>query len=363
MKKFIIFIMLMTAQSVCYAQSHPKVDSLFCYLKEIGMVKACEYNNFRQYGLLKRFSISQNVVPGIEKLESFVMPDGSNMSADQLQMEKRKIHAIEYIRKAIAELNKDAIESQNFEFHEPCKDSIVSSLTLKKISDTGTPMEMPDGFDYKRSNQFGRIFFKYDMKPCKEGIYTAQWSLSYRVLLDMTSIAKSAFNTEALMKRIEPVLRDKNMTKRTIVVRYDNDFKGYDDKVAQKKGFDFFNMPKPEYDGESNTLVCKFADEPSAKSVLKRVMDGVRHYIATNPNEAYTILSEDYFSDGYLTNLFSGGGIMPRKGNKLDIYSCKDSDGFYILVNFSRNCFNVPKDWRTLKKRIHGESENYKENW
>lgn len=173
------------------------------------MVKACEYNNFRQYGLLKRFSISQNVVPGIEKLESFVMPDGSNMFAEQLQMEKRKIHAIEYIRKTIAELSKDAIESQNFELHEPCKDSIVSSLTLKKISDTGIPMEMPDGFDYKRGNQFGRIFFKYDMKPCKEGIYTAQWSLLYRVLLDMTSIAKSAFNTEALMKRIEPVFRDK----------------------------------------------------------------------------------------------------------------------------------------------------------
>ena len=42
MKKFIIFIMLMIAQSVCYAQSHPKVDSLFSYLKEIGMVKACD---------------------------------------------------------------------------------------------------------------------------------------------------------------------------------------------------------------------------------------------------------------------------------------------------------------------------------
>ena len=363
MKQFIFFIMLLTAQSVCYAQSHPKVDSLFSYLKEIGMVKACEYNNFRQYGLLKRFSISQNVVPGIEKQESYVMPDGSNMSAEQLQMEKKKIHAIEYIRKTIAELTKDAIESHNFEFHEPCKDSIVSSLTLKKVSENGTPMDMPEGFDYKRSNQFGRIFFKYDMKPCKEGIYTAQWSLSYRVLLDMTSTAKSALNIESLMQILEPMFKDKKMTKRTIVVRYENDFKGYDDKVAIKKEYDFFNMPKPEYDGESNTLVCKFADEPSAKSVLKRVMDGVRHYIATNPNEAYTILSEDYFSDGYLTNLFSGGGIMPRKGNKLDIYSCKDSDGFYILVNFSRNCFNVPKDWRTLKKRIHGESENYKENW
>ena len=123
----------MTAQSVCYAQSHPKVDSLFSYLKEIGMVKACEYNNFRQYGLLKRFSISQNVVPGIEKLESFVMPDGSNMSAEQLQMEKRKIHAIEYIRKAIAELNKDAIESQNFEFHEPCKTPLLSSSVYLSV--------------------------------------------------------------------------------------------------------------------------------------------------------------------------------------------------------------------------------------
>ena len=88
MKQFIFFIMLLTAQSVCYAQSHPKVDSLFSYLKEIGMVKACEYNNFRQYGLLKRFSISQNVVPGIEKQESYVMPDGSNMSAEQLRWQQ-----------------------------------------------------------------------------------------------------------------------------------------------------------------------------------------------------------------------------------------------------------------------------------
>ena len=157
MKKYWLLIMLLTAQCVSYAQSHPKVDSLFTYLKEIGLAKACEYNNFRQYGLLKRFSIGQDVVPGIEKLESYVMPDGSNMSAEQLQLEKKKIHAIEKIRQTIAELSKDAIETHNFEFHEPCKDSIVSGLTLKKISDTGQPMDMPDGFDYKRSNQFGRI--------------------------------------------------------------------------------------------------------------------------------------------------------------------------------------------------------------
>ena len=363
MKQLFLYIMLMASQGVCYGQSHPKVDSLFCYLKDMGMVKACEYNNFRQYGLLKRFSISQDVVPGIERLESFRMPDGSDMTAEQLQMEKKKIHAIDRIRQTIAELGKDAIETHNFEFHEPCKDSIVSGFTLKKISDTGQPMEMPDGFDYKRSNQFGRVFFKYDMKPCKEGIYTAQWSLSYRVLLDMTGTATSDMNTEALMKLIEPVFKDKKMQKRTIVVRCDDDFNGYDDKVARKKGFDFFNMSKPDYDGESNTLVCKFTDEASATSVLKHMMDSVRHYVSANPHEAYSILSEDYFSEGYLTNLFSGGGTIPRKAvNKLDIYSCKDIDGFYILINLSKNCWNVPKDWRTLKKRINGKSEHYKDS-
>lgn len=363
MKKYWLLIMLLTAQCVSYAQSHPKVDSLFTYLKEIGLAKACEYNNFRQYGLLKRFSIGQDVVPGIEKLESYVMPDGSNMSAEQLQLEKKKIYAIEKIRQTIAELSKDAIETHNFEFHEPCKDSIVSGLTLKKISDTGQPMDMPDGFDYKRSNQFGRIFFKYDMKPCKEGIYTAQWALSYRVLTDMTSTATSPLNTEALIKQLEPVFKDKKINKRSIIVRYDDDFKGYDDKVARKKGFDFFNMPKPDYDGESNTLVCKFTDEVLATSVLTHMMDSVRHYVAANPHEAYSIVSDDYFSDGYLANLFSGGGTMPRKGNKVDIYSCKDSEGYYILINFSKNCWNVPKDWRTLKKRISGKTENYKDSF
>ena len=198
------------------------------------------------------------------------------------------------------------------------------------------------------------------MKPCKEGIYTAQWALSYRVLTDMTSTATSPLNTEALIKQLEPVFKDKKINKRSIIVRYDDDFKGYDDKVARKKGFDFFNMPKPDYDGESNTLVCKFTDEVLATSVLTHMMDSVRHYVVANPHEAYSIVSDDYFSDGYLANLFSGGGTMPRKGNKVDIYSCKDSEGYYILINFSKNCWNVPKDWRTLKKRISGKTENYK---
>ena len=75
MKQFVFFIMLITAQSVCYAQSHPKVDSLFHYLKEIGVVNACEYNNFRQYGLLMSFGISCDVVPGIDKMSSYELAE------------------------------------------------------------------------------------------------------------------------------------------------------------------------------------------------------------------------------------------------------------------------------------------------
>ena len=364
MKQFVFFIMLITAQSVCYAQSHPKVDSLFHYLKEIGVVNACEYNNFRQYGLLMSFGISCDVVPGIDKMSSYELADGTKMSDEDLLKEKNKVLAIKRIRHTLAELNADAIESHNYEFHEPCKDSIVAGVTLKMISEDGIPIEMPEGADFKRSNQYGKLFFKYDMKPCNDGIYAAQWALSYRVLLDKNANATKPLNAELLMKQLKPVFNNKKIEKRTILVRYDEDFKGYDDKVALKKGFDFFNMPNPTNDGESNTLVCKFKDKTLAKAVLDNLMDSVRNYVSANPHEAYSILSDDYFGNNLLVNLFSGGAMMGRRGaNKLDVYASKDPEGYYILLNFSKNCWNVPKDWRTLKKRIHGKSENYKESW
>ena len=236
------------------------------------------------------------------------------------------------------------------------------------MSENGMPIEMPDGADFRRSNQYGKLYFKYDMKPCKDGIYAAQWELSYRVLVDKNANATKALDTESLMQRLEPVFKDKifknkKIQKRTILVRYDEDFKGYDDKLARKKGFEFFTMPKPNYDGESNTLVCKFTDEESAKSVLTHLMDSVRNYVELNPHEAYSILSDDYFGNGYLANMFSGGGMMGRRGaNKLDVYASKDTDGYYILLNFSKYSY-VPKDWKTLKKRINGKSEYYKDNW
>ena len=56
--------------------------------------------------------------------------------------------------------------------------------------------------------------------------------------------------------------------------------------------------------------------------------------------------------------------MMGRRGaSKLDVYAGKETDGYYILLNFSKNCWNVPKDWRTLKKRVNGVSEYYKDNW
>jgi hypothetical protein len=292
------------------------------------------------------------------------------MPDDELQKEKNKMQAVKRIRHIFAELNADAIESHNYEFHEPCKDSIVAGLTLKMMSENGIPIEMPEGADFRRSNQFGKLYFKYDMKPCKDGIYAAQWALSYRVLVDKKANATKSLDVDSLMRRLEPVFKDKifknkKVQKRTILVRYDEDFKGYDDKLARKKGFEFFHMPKPNYDGESNTLVCKFTDEETAKSVLTHLMDSVRNYVAHNPHEAYSILSDDYFALGYLANLFSGGGMMGRKGaNKLDVYASKDPDGgYYILLNFSKNCWNVPKDWRTLKKRVSAKSEFYKESF
>lgn len=368
MKRLFLSIMLIVAHYACYAQSHPKVDSLFTYLKEIGVVNACEYNNIRQFGLMKSFGISCDVVPGIDKMSSFELPDGSKMPDDELQKEKNKVLAVKRIRHIFAELNADAIESHNYEFHEPCKDSIVAGLTLKMMSENGMPIEMPDGADFRRSNQYGKLYFKYDMKPCKDGIYAAQWELSYRVLVDKNANATKALDTESLMQRLEPVFKDKifknkKIQKRTILVRYDEDFKGYDDKLARKKGFEFFTMPKPNYDGESNTLVCKFTDEEAAKSVLTHLMDSVRNYVELNPHEAYSILSDDYFGNGYLANMFSGGGMMGRRGaNKLDVYASKDTDGYYILLNFSKYSY-VPKDWKTLKKRINGKSEYYKDNW
>ena len=91
MKRLFLSIMLIAAHYACYAQSHPKVDSLFTYLKEIGVVNACEYNNIRQFGLMKSFGISCDVVPGIDKMSSFELPDGSKMPDDELQKEKNTV--------------------------------------------------------------------------------------------------------------------------------------------------------------------------------------------------------------------------------------------------------------------------------
>lgn len=363
MKHIFFCLILFAAHLSCDAQSYPKVSEIFKFFKDKGLLKAYAITNINGYH--EHFDIYFNISQKEKDFYSLYY----NMDKKELPQGEQAFTTFDYVKKMFFDLNKKGVESYEYNYHRADKDSVIQSIIFKVDhgDDKGVnPISSSNGFMHLKY----KIFHEESMRI--EG--AADFLI--KGYTDYSRIATKTLDADALCRKLEPILKDKSIKKRTIIKRVEEKFDGYNEKAARKKGFDFFYLlSKKIDDGDQNTLVCKFTDEAKAMEVLHKVMNCVRSYVAEHPDEAYTILSEDYYDtapdhayhiNSYESILFDtqwDGHDRIKTEKKLQIITHMDLNGFYIIIPYGTQGWWYHSNWRQEKENIQGQMAFYDEEF
>ena len=359
---FFCLIILFAIQPNCLAQSYPEVSDIFKYFKDKGLIKAYNISNAYGNGYREEFKLSFVV--------DDALPEGTYYrnyrNNVKLPMEvlkgKQKLQTLDHIKRLFSNFMDKSVESYDYQYHTDKKDSIIQYLTFKV--DHNDSVKVLN--EISSSNGFMR--FKYRAHRDESNNTKGVAQLSVRSYLDHARAATKPLDVDALLSKIEPILKDKSIKKRTIIFRFDDDFDGYQDKAARKNGFEFFSMTSKAMErGEYNMLVCKFTDEEKAMDVLHKVMACARNYVAENPKEGFDMLSHDYFGKD-VAYLFQGGWFdsnFKSDNKRIIIETHMDTGGFYICLNYIKGrLYGAPHegiDWKSVKEIVNGNDSYYDE--
>lgn len=359
MKHIFFCLILFAAHLSCQAQSYPKVSEIFKFFKDKGIMKTYPITNINGYH--ERFSIDFS----IHQERKYIDPRYYTRE----QKDNSELTTFDYIKKLFFDLEDQCIESYDYNHHRAKKDSVIQSIIFKVDhgDDKGVnPISSSNGF----------MHFKYKTYSDDSTHIYGSGEFLIKGYTDYSRIATKTLDADALCRKLEPILKDKSIKKRTIIKRVEDKFDGYNEKAARKKGFDFFYLlSKKIDDGDQNTLVCKFTDEEKAMEVLHKVMNCVRSYVAEHPDEAYTICSEDYYDaapdhayhiNSYESTLFDthwDGHDRIKTEKKLQIITHMDLNGFYIIIPYGTQGRWYHSNWRQEKENIHGQMAFYDEEF
>lgn len=353
---FYCFFILFAAHSGCYAQSSPEVSDIFSYFKDKGLVKAYNISNINGYQ--EQFKVGFAIDKAIADQDT-IFNDLDRLTQREILKGKQKFQTLDHIKQLFSDLKEKSAEVYNYECHTTTKDSIISMLTFKL-----------DNYDKSKkiaeiTSENGSMYFRYrahhDDNQLKGVV-----DFSIKSNVDYSRSAKTSLNVDAVLKKMEPILKDKSIKKRTIIFRFDEEFDGYDNKAARKNGFDFFSLMSKKLDfGEYNTLVCKFTDEEKAMDALHKIMGCARNHVAEHPKEAFSMLSEDYFEKRGLRFIFHNNRFS-KDDKKLFISTHMDESGFYICITYYLGFYwmgtngNIERiDYKSVKEIINGKFTYY----
>ena len=376
--KRIIFLTIMAAMQLdCLAQTNPKIESLYTYLKAKGIVKEYFLSNKTKAGLRKQFITSvinlydESSVP---IPTDFGQPVNARLDSAYRAQWRNEREAFNVIRRTLGELMEDAAESYSYEYHQNGHDTIITTIALKSVGE-----KLPLSYSnmnltfYQNREAVAMpeiVYFRYrDSK--RLGVAGRQsvgsGELSVNTIVDSTLYATKNFDVDALLKAIAPVLKDKTIKHHTIHCQHDSTFDGfaYNQNASFDEGLLTFSRSVRER-GDSRLTVYKFTSEEKAKTVLHQLMERVRQYVADHPREAYTLCSEEYFPPLNRTPMFKGGTYketyekdQPRRS--VSIHTLMDMEGFYIFINDWDDDECVPFEWKRLKEMVNGKKVYY--NW
>ena len=359
MKRLFLYIILLAAQLTCLAQTNPKVDSLYAYLKAKGFVKYYTLCNKGNEPLKKEFHIS---MPLHDDNPSPILRNGKRIPEAQ----ERKIregwaaerNAYNYVRETLAELMEESTISNSYEYHKNGADTIATNIIIKKIGeDTHEYLLYRYQDDSKRFNAANRMYS-----------FSGRGTLTYSGIVDSTHTGSKDFDVKTFLKEIAPILSDKSIKRRTLLCKFDAGFdvREYTKTASSDKGFNYLFGLEASSSGENNYTIYKFTNEAKAREVLCRIMECARKHTAENPTESYFMCSDEVFEPFTPFTLFGGyssyGKGMQRSAyanDCVEVQTEMDNNGFYILVNVFKGINCLPNDWKKIKSFINDKVVYY----
>ena len=364
MKHLFFLMIFMATQLGCYAQTNPKIDSLYAYLRARNLVYPYTLDNSLPWGLHKRFSA------GFTFTYEAYRDKQTNDELGKILIKRWNDEYIAFkeIRKTLMELTDEATVSYSYEYHQNDADTIIMSMALKGNSDcpintwknprenvkeiTSAPEVISFKYHYLKGNKPRRnLHFYYDL------------------IADSTKGGRERFDIQALKKEITPILKDKSIKRRTFVCRCDSTFNisEYQRTAPYEERFTTVFHTSSTNDSENHFTIYKFNDEERAKTVLHQVMGCVRKHINEHPTQSYIISSEDIFREhipyslfkGFSRKIYTDDRTSEKDNSSFCIYAYRGLEGFYILINDCKGNILAPPDWQTLKEFNNGKKVYY----
>ena len=367
MRRIFILMILAAAHLGCFAQTNPKIEALYAYLKAQGIVHSYELSNTYGNGLRKRFEVSLDLydesrfatqhtkqynidsilsrLPGAEvdaegnptingKKVKKLLVDGKEITLDGMVAVKkteskidsayrakavRNREAYKQIRRTLSELQEEAVESYSYEYHQHGADTIITTMALKNPANTDVNV-------YSHKSPLSPV---PQIHSGPETVYLRYYNLSKDMVISpyvplgylsfvydgiAAKVPKPTkdFDIAALQKKLTPILKDKRIKRRELLCRHDSTFdrSAYNDSLNRigqyKKGIQMMSTSSLGPGGESRYTICKLTNEDHARAVLSQVLDCVNQQIKDDPEQTYAVASDAYFSTSYAKDIFSG---------------------------------------------------------
>ena len=371
MKRLFLYIILLAAQLTCLAQTNPKIDSLYAYLKAKGV--ATDYFIYKDgSGLRKEISLTFDL--NDESLPPVVV-DARTDSAFTVFYANHK-DAYKQIRRTLRELQDYAQESYSYEYHKDGADTVAITMALR--SKAKDDVRIFSNRKYKEiwhAPEFVQLFYNNFPANRRKNRLSPVGMVSFRYdgIIDTSAVAKKDFNTKQFLKVITPLLRKGCTSKRTILCKHDSTFnyKEFRDSVKYGLGFAMYEenySADVKHSGESSFTIYKFKDEAKGKSTLNQIMECAQKYITDNPNESYWMRFDNSLFSSSPVDMFNGylcsddnNDVPLRKRSELVICAAKTGNGFYIITDvcWGEDCF--PQEWNKLKRFVNYEKVYYDE--
>lgn len=425
MKRLFILLILAAAHLVCAAQANPKIEALHAYLKTLGVDHTYSIKN-SESGLDRDLWIYQDLYGGKNLPDSLPddfykhpffpqtdgigtdgmghityngkvvqkQPEDGNTGSDSvtyrdvvskayniIRTKALASHeAYNQIRRTISELQKEATESYRYEYHQNGVDTIIVSMALRP----GKIGAIVSYYD-RRSEYAPKIFttpefldFQYyglDDR-FKKRPYSAigHFTFEYRSTEKNSQGVKAKdFDIAGLQKRLAPIFQDKHIRQHTLLCQHDSTF----DLGEWNKSLEFAKSMKsmyysPKSSGKQLYTIYKFTNERQARKALHQVMDCIRQQIGDDPQQIYWMLCDERFFFKHADRVFQAGFSSTsfrdflagkrKRPEEIEIMTCMDLDGFYIITNVYHGSYVFPMEWKTLKSIVNGKMTYYKDS-
>lgn len=384
MKRIILLSILAAAQLACLAQTNPKIESLYAYLKAKGIVKEYFLSNKNSEGLRKQFTavFSLHDESSAPILANNGQPVNARLDSAYRAEWRNQREAFNVIRRTLSELVEDAQESYSYEYHKNGHDTIITAIALKSFDNDEMMSRLhrryPDMTNFGITFSDGKmaiqapeiVYLIYKDTQTAHKVSKRQDAIGYgdlyvNTIVDTTLYATKDCDVDAFLKAIAPVLKDKSIKRHAIHCQHDSTFDGwaYHKTASFGKGFITFAKSARKR-GDNRLTVYKFTSEDKAKAVLHQLMECARQYVADHPREAYTICSEEYFPPLNRTPMFKGGNYKntyekDQLRRSVSIHTLMDKEGFYIFINDWEDDESVPGEWKKLKSMVNGKKVYY----